>query len=401
MKRLILKNGLTVIIDKRPAETVTSMLTIKTGSNFEDEKTNGISHVIEHCVFNGTKKRNTFEIANEIESLGGELNAATTPERTFFYTKTLPKHLDVSLDILSDVVFNPKFPKEEFEKEKQVVSQEISMVYNNYDFYQWVVFQKALFKGAQGKPVYGSKKNVLGFSLKDIKKYYNRYYVPQNIILTLSGKIPVNTVSKIKKYFDNVSFKKFKNVNFSEEKARKRVIKKVKLPVNSVYMVLGYEIPKFGTRESYVFDIIEAILSRGQSGRLFNEIRNKQGLAYSVGAHHYEGTEYNFFAAYANTQLANFDKVKDSILKEFDKLQEIDDISINEAKKYLEGSFIVSNEDGVSHSTHLGTYEILGDAKKVYKYLKQIKSISREEIVDVAKRYLNKNYCLTALVPKG
>jgi predicted Zn-dependent peptidase len=400
MKKIILKNGLTVILDNKPSEVITSMLTVKCGSNYETDEENGISHLLEHSVFNGTKKRKALEIANAIEKLGGELNAATSNSQTFFYAKTLPKHITVSLDIISDFIFNPTFPIEEFEKEKKVVSQEISMIHDNYNFYQWVVFQQSLFKNAQKRPVYGSKEKVMNFSREMLLKYYHDFYQPKNMILTISGNIPKETLISVNKYFGKTSDSQVRKVVFQEEPKQVKTVTKVILPLNTSYLILGYKTPILGEKESYVFDIISAILGRGQSGKLFEEIRNKQGLAYSIGTEHYQGLNYNFFAAYANTQLRNVIKVRDSILKEFQKLLLLNETELKEAKTYLEGRFYIDNDDGISRGNLLTSWEMVKDANEVNRYIDRIKNISIDQVKEVIKKYLNDDYCMTTLEPK-
>ena len=400
MEKLVLKNGMTLILDKRPSKVLTSMLTIKCGSNYEDDVNNGISHVLEHCVFNGTKKRKAFDIANSIEKLGGELNAATSCFKTFFFTKTLSKHIDVALDVLSDIFYNPLFPLSQFKKEKGVVSQEISMVYDNYDHFQWVVFQKHLFLGPQSRPIYGTKENVLGFSRQLLIDYYKAFYQPRNAILTLSGGIPFNTKQIAYNFFGKELGKPPKVIALPDEPKQVQKIWKENLPVNSAYLILGYKIPVLGTKEAIVFEIINAILSRGQSGMLFENIRNKKGLAYSVGSHHFMGIRYNFFAAYANTQEKNIETVKNAILLEFGKLKNISENTLKEAKTFLEGDYYVSKEDGISHSDWMTNWEIAGDIKKAEAYLREVNRISKKDVINAVNKYLTKDYCMTILLPK-
>ncbi len=393
MERLKLKNNLSVVLDKRNSDTVTVMLTVKTGSNYEKDDEQGISHLLEHSVFNGTNKRKSYEIANEIERVGGEMNAATSNDKTFFYTKVLPKHLKTALDVLSDVIFNPSFPEAEFKREKKVVAQEISMIYDNYDFYKWVVFQNTLFTGPQKKPVYGSIESVLSFTRKKLISYYNDFYNPDNIILVITGKIPVNAVKLIKRFFSFQQRFKTRTTDFLQEPEQKQIVKKVKLHVNTSYLVLGYKVPELGRKEALIFDIINAILGRGQSGRLFNEIRNKKGLAYSIGSEHLNGLNYNFFAAYANTK--NIEKVKKLILKEFRKLQRIDERTLKEAKTFIEGHFTIANEDGIERANKIASWEIKN--KDVDSYIRRIKTISRKDVENMAKKYLSDNYCMIVL----
>ena len=178
MKKFVLNNGLTVIFEKKAAKSVAIEITVKTGSNNEDSKVSGISHFIEHMVFEGTKKRKTNkEIANEIEKLGGDLNAYTSNEKTCFFVKVLNKHFEIALDVLSDVIQNPLFEDKSIEREREVILKEINMVKDEPRFHQWVLFQKALFKKSPTKnPVYGTVQAIKKIKRQHIMAYFERYY---------------------------------------------------------------------------------------------------------------------------------------------------------------------------------------------------------------------------------
>ena len=177
MHKYTLKNGLTLLFEKRATKTTAVEVTVKTGSNNESKKINGISHFIEHMLFEGTKTRKSSrEIANEIEKLGGELNAYTSNERTAFFAKVLNKHFDKALEILSDIIKNPLFDKKNIEKERKVILKEINLVTDEPRFHQWILFQKTLFKKHPSKnPTYGTVEAVKTITKKDLLNYYHIY----------------------------------------------------------------------------------------------------------------------------------------------------------------------------------------------------------------------------------
>jgi len=397
MKKLKLKNGLTIILEKKPVETITIQATVKTGSNKENKKNNGISHFIEHMLFEGTKKRlNSRIISNEIESLGGELNAYTSNERTCFYIKLPKKHADKALDITSDILQNPLFNKKNIEKERKIILKEINLHKDEPRFHQWILFTGVLFKKHPAKlPTYGTVEAVKKIRRNDILNYYNKYYTPNNIIISIVGNFNKNIVNKIKSQFKNFKPKKLPKTITTEEPKQNRVeIKKEKRKILSSYMVMGYKTLPRTNKDSYTLDVTRSILGRGQSGKIFDEIRNKRGLAYEVGVHHDPCSNYGFFAVYLNTDKKNIKKTIQLILKEFNNLKNLTKKELKEAKGFLTGQHILQNEDTRELADELGYWESIKDAKLLNSYIKQINKVAKKDILRVARKYLTKNYTL-------
>ncbi len=243
----VLKNGLTVLLVKRPTNSVAFMVTAKTGSNYETEKQSGISHFVEHMLFEGTKKRPTaLEIANEIESIGGEINAYTSTERTSYYIKVLGRHFDTGLDIISDITQNPLFDKKTLEKERKVILKEINMVTDEPRFHQWILFQKALFKKHPTRnPTYGTVNAVNAMKREDLLKYFEDYYKPNNLILSVVGNIGRNALKKIENKFGSAKPGRPVQMPKVEEPEQKNPVKLVeKRRTLGSYLVLGYKTPK-------------------------------------------------------------------------------------------------------------------------------------------------------------
>ncbi len=202
MKRFILKNGLTVLLKQKPTNSVAIEVTAKVGSNDEPLRLKGISHFIEHMIFEGTEKRSTRQIANEIESIGGEINAMTTNERTSYYVVVLYKHFDRALNVLSDIIQNPLFDEKMIEKERSVVLDEVNLTTDDPKIHQWVLFQKTLFKKHPCRyPIYGTKKSILNLKRKDLIDFYSRYYVPNNVIISIVGNVNEDVVKKVEAAF--------------------------------------------------------------------------------------------------------------------------------------------------------------------------------------------------------
>jgi predicted Zn-dependent peptidase len=400
MDKLKLKNNLTIILEKKPTQTITIQATVKTGSNNETEEISGISHFMEHMLFEGTKNRKDSQIiSNEIESLGGELNAYTSNERTCFYIKIAKKHFNKALDIVSDIIQNPLFTEKTIEKERKIILKEINLHKDEPRFHQWVLFTKALFKKHPARrPAYGTVKAVKAVKRKDLLNYYHKYYTPNNIILSVVGNFNKDTLNKIKEQFKNFKSRKTpKTKTINEPKQNKVEIKKEKRKILSSYMVMGYKTPRRTDKDSYTLDVIRSILGRGQSGKIFNEIRNKRGLAYEVGVHHDPSIDYGFFAVYLNTHKKNIKKIIKLILKEFNNLKNITKKEIKEAKGFLIGQHILENEGTREMADELGYWESIKDVKLLNNYLEEINKVTKTDILEVANKYLTKNYTLAII----
>ena len=394
MKKIKLKNGLTVLIDKRPTASVAIEVIVKVGSNFENKNNFGISHFVEHMLFEGTKHRATREIANEIEGIGGELNAATSNERTFFYCYVPKKYFDRALDVLADIIQNPLFTEKSILKERKIISDEIDLVNDNPLFYQWILFQKTLFKENPAKnPIYGRREIVSKINREDLLKYYRGYYVPNNIIISVSGGVDERVVGKIEKAFSNLKKRTVCGLKIPKEPEQKEIRELVeKKEVSHSYMVLGYNAAKRGEKDSYVLDVIQAILGRGQSGRMFNEIRTKRGLAYNVGAQYEANVDFGFFAIYLSSDKKNLGEIKEIILQEFDNLSNLSDDELDDAKNYIEGNFILKVEDNKERADLAGFWDMVDDARNLSEYVNRIKKVTKNDIKKVAKKYFTKNY---------
>ncbi len=402
MQKFRLKNGITVVFEKNYSKSVAVEVMFKFGSNFENKKTLGLAHFLEHMLFEGTKKRrNSREIANEIEKYGGEFNAYTTGDRTAFFIKIINKRFETALDILSDMVANPLFDGKILEKEKQVVLKEINMVTDDPRLHQWILFQRVLFDMHPAKnPTYGSVETVKALDRKQVADYYYSHYIPNNMIISVSGNVS-NVWEMIGKYFGKLKPRKLITRPVVNEPLQIKIKKFVekKKTLNS-YMVLGYKTVSRLHKDSFVFDVITAILGRGQSGWVFDEIRNKRGLAYQVGVNNEMESDYGMFAVYTGLDKKNIEKAKEIILEQFKRLETLTDKDLEEAKTYIEGNNALQTEDNLHHADNLAFWESIKDAKLFYSYLQNVKKVSVEEVKRVAIRYLNQNYTLVVIEQK-
>lgn len=402
MQRIVMRNGLAVIFQKRPTKTTAVELTVKAGSNYETPGIRGISHFMEHMLFEGTKKRpSSMLISGEIERLGGELNAYTSNERTSFFARVLNKHLDAALDVISDLITNPLFDSAAIEKERKVILKEIQMVTDEPRFHQWVLFQKTLFKRHPCRnATYGTVKTVKKITRSMLLDYYSAYYKPNNMVITIVGGAS-DIKGGVERYFGTMKPGTIRKLAHVVEPPRKiPVTKREKRDLLNSYVVLGYKtVPRLDP-QSYALDIIASVLGRGQSGRLFEEIRNKRGLAYEVGVQHEANIDYGFFAVYLSTDRQNIKKVKSLIFNEFSKLRLLSEKDITEAKGHIEGSYSLEKDDNFKMADELGFWHIAGDEALSHEYIKNIRKTTKQQIIAAARKYLNEDYAMAVIEQK-
>src|SRR3989344_2199320 len=399
MQKKILKNGILVLLDKKDSNSVVIEITFRVGSNYENPKVLGISHFLEHLVFDGTSSRDSRQVAFEIERYGGEINALTSNERTYYYVRIPKKHFDVALEILSDIIINPLFLQEEIDKEKNIIVDEINMVNDTPMFYQWILFIKTLFKISNVRhPVYGSKETVKSLTRQDLLDYYHNHYFANNMVVSVVGGVSEDVFYKIEEKFKDFRTGQSKVIEeVSEPLSEKIEFAKEKKNVDHTYMVLGYKTPGRNNTDSFVLDIIRAVLGGGMSSKLFNEIRLKRALAYTVGVQHDPNKSFGYFAVYLSTDKKNVDLCKEIITKEFESLQNLSQEELDNAKTYLEGQFLLENEDNAKRADNLSYFEISSSHEVLESFLKHINAVKLEDIKRVARQYLNEFYTVVTL----
>lgn len=283
-RKTTLANGIRVISEEIPSvKSVSIGVWVNTGSKNETEKNNGITHFIEHMVFKGTKNKSIREIAQSIESVGGFMNAFTTKEHTCFYARVLDEYVENAVDVLSDLVQNPIFPAKEIEKEKTVVIEEIKSTEDDPDDQVHEYFEKHLFgEHSLGMPIIGTVENVSSFTRNDLIQFIEDYYTTNNIIVTAAGNIKHEQLLKlVEKYFRKKlsTAVKQETEKFSKQK---KVFKEYPKPIQQAHICTGTVAFSVHSKLRYPALVMNTILGDGMSSRLFQQIREKRGLAYSV-----------------------------------------------------------------------------------------------------------------------
>ncbi|MBT4604420.1 insulinase family protein [archaeon] len=393
MKKHVLPSGITLLYEHKRGRSVSIQIMVGVGSNDEKAGQKGIAHMVEHLVFEGTNKRSRAKIiANEIESLGGDFNAYTTNWRTSYYIKVLNKHLPKAINILADILQNSIFRDEDFQRERKVVLKEIDMFFDDPKSSGWLELEKSLFKKNNCKcPSYGKKEDIKKFNRNKVYEFYKKNYIAQNLTIAISG-----DVSKYKQLVQK-AFKEFPKGKPSKrpkvlETPLKRSFKKTrKKDYSSSYLLRGYPVVPRSHKDSYTLDIIAAILGKGQSGKLFSEIRGKRGLAYDIGIEHSAEVDFGYVVVFASASKKHLKEVQKLIQLEINKLQDSSHTTLKDlkdAKTYLEGDFLMDLDDPQKITDGLLFWQDIGQAKDMSQYIKKIKQVTLSDIKRVAKKYL-------------
>ncbi len=362
---------------------------VKSGSRYESKKERGIAHFIEHTVFKGTDKRTAFQISHEIERLGGELNAYTSSEYTLFYTRLLNKHIEKGFDILSDILINPIFDEELLERERKVIIEEIHEYYDNpQDICQSEALNSIWGDNPIANNPLGDEESVKGIKREDILEWFHNTFNKNNIFISVIGDIDKEKTSYlIEKYFSSLPEGSATKIlgDSPPYLFQKRMIKKDSMQVHIAVTLKG---EKSFTRKSILHSIYTTILGGNMSSRLFQKLREKSGLVYSVYAYPVGFSDTGGTVIYASALPKNIAKIKDTINRE------IDDIRINgvkkeefqDAKEYILGSLILGLESSSGRMQRNGTQGMFqGRIKSIDSLMKEIESVSFDEFLAFAK----------------
>jgi len=395
--RKILKNGMTLILEKRNLPVVSVAFAVRNGGVNEKEEEKGISHFIEHMLYKGTPKRDSKKIAEEIEKRGGELNGFTSEEITAYWCKMPSKHLNVALEVLGDIVRNPLFDKKELEKERKVIFEEIKMYHDNPRLHSMDEIQKMLYNGTMKINLTGTFETMNSLTRDKIVKKFKNVYTPNNIILCVVGDADFDSlVEFVERNFKGekgkISLEKFQTENGLKIEER--------VGIDQASLMLAYHVPLAKEEKSHAAVVLNSLTAGGVSSRLFSEIREKRNLAYAVKGESNINKTFAYNLIYVGTMKENVEKVKKLILEEFDKVaNSLEEEELKQIKEQLIGNYQISMEDSQQQMVNLLIYELHGNAKKFYDFEKNISKVKLEDVKQLASE-VGENYSFFALVPK-
>lgn len=362
-----LSNGLTIIGEEIPyLKSITLGVWVNAGSRIENEELGGISHFIEHMLFKGTKNRTSKGIASTIDNLGGQINAFTSKECTCYYVKLLDEHIDIGIDILSDMFLNPLFDEKDIDKERQVIIEELKMYEDSPEDLVYDLLMEGIYKtDALGMNIIGTEESLYNMNRNTIKDYFNKYYVASNSVISISGNFKFEEMVKlIESKFKDLAMGNV-DIKITEPEFHPCFITRNK-DTEQVNLAISLKaIPLEDREDAYALSIINNIFGGSISSRLFQNIRENKGLVYSIYSAPSLYRKSGELGIYASMSNENLKKVYNLVLEEIDNLRQnhLTDKEIKESKEQLKGSYILGLESTSSRMMSIGKAMVL--TKKV------------------------------------
>ncbi|MDC9823632.1 pitrilysin family protein [Devosia sp. ZB163] len=383
-----LSNGMTVLTDDMPhLESASLGIWVKAGSRSETEAEHGISHMLEHMAFKGTKTRDALEIASTIENVGGDLNAATSVEHTGYFARVLKEDVGLSADILSDILQNSLFEQHELDREQQVIVQEIGAARDNPDDHVFDLFQQAAYPDQPiGRTILGTVESVNSFGPESIRAYMDRNYVGDHMVLCAAGNVEHDALVDIA----NNRFHDLKPTGAPAPDKAAYVGGEHRLVSDheQAHIVLGMEGRAYNSDGFYAVQILASILGGGMSSRLFQEVREKRGLCYSVYAFHWAFADSGIFGVAASTGEEEVKELLPVVLDELRKATEtITDEEVFRVRNQIRAGLLMSLESPSSRAGQLARQQILwGRPIPLQETVDRINRITSERVKQIARQ---------------
>ena len=385
----VLANGLTLVTEAMPhVRSVAIGVWLKRGSRHEVPEQTGISHFIEHMVFKGTKNRTAEQIASEVDQIGGYMDAFTAKEYASFHLKVLDQHLPVAVELLGDIVLNPLFDAAEMTKEKKVIFEEMGMVEDTPDDLVMELFTEAFWPDHPlGRPILGNRKTVGGFDREELLAFFKSVYHPGNILISAAGHLDhASTSALVSRYFGALSARR-NGARATAPTATSRVVTRSKKELEQVHLCIGTTAYPQAHADRYAFYILNTVLGGSMSSRLFQNVREKRGLVYSISSGVAAYSDAGAFTIYAGTSLDSVDEVVRLTLEELRRMkgEPLPEVELRRAKDHLKGSLMLSLESTGSRMNHIARQEIyFGRQFGLDEITSGIESVSAHDVERIA-----------------
>ncbi len=406
-KRTKLKNGLRIItVPMKDTQTATVMVMVGVGSRYETDKEAGLSHFIEHMFFKGTEKRpTTLDISEEMDSIGGEFNAFTSKDNTGYYAKVDAKHLDIALDVVSDIYLNSKIDPEEIKKESGTIIQELNMYEDSPMQKVGEVYEELLYgENPLGREIIGTKKTIASFRQKDFLDYMKRFYVANDTVVCVSGKFDEKKIiSQVEKYFFKMAKGKKAKIIKVKENQKKSELKIKFKKTDQTHLVLGVRAYDENHKDRFALTLLSIILGGNMSSRLFTEVREKRGLAYYIRTSGNSFEDCGYLSTQAGVEHKNLKLTLETILQEYKKIatEEVSGKELKNAKEYIKGKSVMGLESSDDWAMFFIDQELrrkkIMTVKEIFA---KIEKVTTKDILRVAKDiFQNKKLSLAVIGP--
>lgn len=400
-----LKNGLTIVGEEIPyLKSVSLGIWINTGSRLESEKESGVSHFIEHMLFKGTKNRSAKDIARDIDRLGGEINAFTNKECTCYYVHLLDEHINKGIDVLSDMILNSSFDTNDIDKERFVILEELKMYEDSLDDLSYDLLVENVYPNdGLGRNILGNRKTIKSLKREDILNYYNKYYVPNNAVISICGNFNFEEIVKvIEDKFEQWQEKEV-NIEVKEANYTPCFVTKNKDSEQVNIAINLKAIPEENEKEAYALSVVNNIFGGSTSSRLFQSIREEKGLVYSIYSSQTLYRKCGELGIFASTSEEYLKEVYDLIIKEIKNIREnyITEEELEESKEQLKGNYILSLESINSKMLAHGEAMLLNNKlKKEDEIIEHINAVNMEQVKDIINKVFNIENLAVCIVGK-
>jgi predicted Zn-dependent peptidase len=399
----VLSNGIRIITEAMPAvRSVAFGFWLGTGSRAETAQESGISHFIEHMLFKGTPRRSAEAIAREMDSIGGHLDAFTGRELVGYNTKVLDEHLELGFDILADMLLHPLFDPEEIEKEKGVILEELKMDMDNPESYIHDLFVNKFWDGHPiGRPIIGSKRTIASFTQEALRGFHARYYRPGNITITAAGSLEHESFVELAgKYFGELE-PGGSSPDGGGPSPRAPILLKSRRSLEQVHICLGAPMMASAHPLRYAAYTLNVVLGAGMSSRLFQSIREKRGLAYSIFSELNLYKDAGMLAVYAGASAANVPAVLKETMTEIRRLKSepLSPEELRLAKDHMKGSLVLSLESTSSRMGNLARQWLnFGRFYSINEVIEGIESVTSDQVLETARAHFTTESMALALL---
>jgi predicted Zn-dependent peptidase len=405
IQKHVLPNGLVVITETMlHVRSVSVGVWVRNGSRRERPAENGIAHFMEHMVFKGTERRSAEAIAREMDSIGGMLDAFTSKEQVCFSAKILDEHLPIAFDVIADLVLRPKFDSEDIRKERQVVLEEIKMDLDNPEYLLHELFTSGFWPDhSLGRPILGTPETVKNFHREAVNNRFRQWFAPDHLVVAAAGNVGHNQMlDLVQKEFGHLPASGSLAADPSPS-SRAPIHLETKKELEQVHVCIGVPALPLADERRFGLAILNNLLGGGMSSRLFQNIRERQGLAYAVFSEITPYSDAGMFTVYAGTSKDTISQVIDLTLKEFSdlKVSPVTEEELLRAKNHLKGSLMLSLESTSARMSNLARQQLyFGRFFTMDEILASIQSVTREEVQSLARQFfLSEQIAVTVLGP--
>jgi len=408
INKTVLDNGIRILTKKMPYMRSVSMgVWVDAGARDESAVESGLSHFIEHMLFKGTHKRSAFQIAKEFDAIGGQTNAFTSMEKTCFHARVPDEHLPTMFDILSDILLNSRFETHEIENERPVILQEISMQEDSPDEYVHYLSAKDFWgDGPLGRSVLGSPENVSTFDTEAIRDFFQRAYQPERIIVSAAGNLNHDSVvDLIAPLFASSDIGGRPSDTWPERSVHpgQRHVNLHFRQLEQAHIIIATPGISITDPRRYIFSLMNTLLGGNMSSRLFQQIRERRGLAYSVYSFFTSYADTGMFAVYAGVSPDHVNETIRLIIKEMDSLKNtlVSNDELAHAKEFTKGNLVIASESSENQMVRLAQNEFnLGRHTPLQEVVARIEAVTPEDILELAQSLFHPGQpCLTVLGP--